>query len=349
MRYLKSINSLRRNFTKLVTRTIGKSDLNKQPIAIDVKSIKRVLITRPNHRLGNMLLITPIVKDVSNTFPDCKIDLFVKGGVAAAVFENYENVDKIIALPKSHFKNLHEYLFCWFYLKIQKYDLVINAVAFSSSGKLSTKLANSKYKFFGSEIKEDIILLKEEEKHVTKSTIINLRNFLAQSGIVNKELEFPNIDIKLCPIEISNGKKELERLIKGDKKTISIFTFATGDKCYSEKWWNDFYDLLKLTFPTYTIIEILPIEKISKINYKAPSYYSKNIRQIAALIANTDLFIGADSGMMHLANASQITTVGLFSVTNPLTFGPYGNNSLAINTNEMKQEEFIEIIKSLFK
>lgn len=209
--------------------------MNKQPIAIDVKFIKRVLINRPNHRLGNILLITPIVKEVSNTFPDCKIDLFVKGGVATAVFENYENVDKIIALPKNHCKNLYEYLFCWFYLKLQKYDLVINAVAFSSSGRLSIKFANSKYKFFGSEIGKDTIQLGEEEKHVTKSTVINFRYFLSVSGIVNKELEFPTIDIKLYPIENSNGQKELERLNKGYKKTISMFTYATGDKCYSKE------------------------------------------------------------------------------------------------------------------
>ena len=47
--------------------------------------IKRILICRPNHRLGNLLLITPLIQEISETFPDCKIDLFVKGGIAPTV------------------------------------------------------------------------------------------------------------------------------------------------------------------------------------------------------------------------------------------------------------------------
>jgi ADP-heptose:LPS heptosyltransferase len=67
--------------------------------------IKTVLISRPNHRLGQ-LLITPLVQEVTDTFPNCKIDLFVKGNIAAIIFENYENIDSIIKLPKKHFNDL---------------------------------------------------------------------------------------------------------------------------------------------------------------------------------------------------------------------------------------------------
>jgi ADP-heptose:LPS heptosyltransferase len=51
--------------------------------------------------LGNQLLITPLVQEVTDTFPNCKIDLFVKE--TAIIFENYENIDSIIKLPKKAF------------------------------------------------------------------------------------------------------------------------------------------------------------------------------------------------------------------------------------------------------
>jgi ADP-heptose:LPS heptosyltransferase len=41
-------------------------------------------------------------------------------------------------------------------------------------------------------------------------------------------------------------------------------------------------------------------ENVSQIAFKSPTFYSKDIREIGAVIANTEIFIGADSGIMHL-------------------------------------------------
>lgn len=60
-----------------LTKNIGKSKAGLKADK-DVK-INRILISRPNHRLGNLLLLTPLVQEVANTFPDSKIDLSRKG------------------------------------------------------------------------------------------------------------------------------------------------------------------------------------------------------------------------------------------------------------------------------
>jgi ADP-heptose:LPS heptosyltransferase len=46
-------------------------------------------------------------------------------------------------------------------------------------------------------------------------------------------------------------------------------------------------------------------------------------------MANTEVFIGGDSGIMHLASASKVST-GLFSRDNINMYAPYNNNSVAI-------------------
>ena len=43
-----------------------------------------------------------------------------------------------------------------------------------------------------------------------------------------------------------------------------------------------FYTRLQSAYPDYNIIEMLPIENISKINFKAPHFYSQDIRDMAA-------------------------------------------------------------------
>lgn len=346
MNILKKVNSVRRNLMQGITKKISGSTNNQNLPMINKEAVKSVLICRPNHRLGNQLLITPLVQEVADTFPNCKIDLFVKGNVAPIIFENYENVDSIIKLPKKHFNDLLPYLKGWLALKSKKYDLVINVDKNSSSGRLSTKFAKSDYKLFGDE-ETDFESKYPDHKHIAKYPVYSLRSYLSKLGIPNKENPIPTLDLKLSPSELAAAKLELDKLIDKDKKTICIFTFATGAKCYSETWWNEIYDRLKKDYSNYNIVELLPVENVSQIGFKAPSFYSKDIREIAAFIANTDIFIGADSGMMHLASASKTPTVGLFSVTVVDKYLPYGNNSVAVDTNIMKTDDIMKVVDSI--
>jgi len=59
---------------------------------------------------------------------------------------------------------------------------------------------------------------------------------------------------------------------------------------------------------------------------------------------NTKVFIGADSGMMHLAHASNVTTIGLFSVTEPEFYGVYGGNNISIDTNKNDTDYILSTI-----
>jgi hypothetical protein len=71
------INTLRRKLMRpYQERRASQFDQN-----IDLTKVKfnKILICRPNPRLGNQLLITPLLQEVITTFPECKIDLFVNG------------------------------------------------------------------------------------------------------------------------------------------------------------------------------------------------------------------------------------------------------------------------------
>lgn len=50
----------------------------------------------------------------------------------------------------------------------------------------------------------------------------------------------------------------------------------------------------------------------------------------AALMARVDLFVGNDSGMMHLAAASGAPTLGLFGPTDERLYGPWGERAAAV-------------------
>lgn len=344
MSFKSKINVVRRKITHGLTKNIGSSKIPQNYNPNTKVNFKNILINRPNHRLGNLLMVTPLVQEINAYFPDCKIDLFVKGGLAPIIFKNYSSVENYIVLPKKPFKELIRYLKVWTKIKRKKYDLVINIDQGSSSGRLSTQFANADFKFFGETI-EEIIQNNPDYKHMAKYPVYQFRYYLEQLGYPNQSKEVPTINIKLSEKELEDSKSILDGIVPNDKKTIAIFTFATGAKCYSPEWWNPFYEKLKTAFPDYNIVEVLPVENVSQIDFKAPSFYSKDVREIAAFIANTEVFIGADSGIMHLASASQTPVLGLFSVTIPERYEPYGNNSVAIDTNKHDHESIISIVK----
>lgn len=339
----KKINALRRSLMRGLTKNIGRSNA-------DIKGnqnikIKRILISRPNHRLGNLLLLTPLVQEVIQTFPDSKIDLFIKGGVTPIIYKNYENIDRYIQLPKKPFSNLGKYIKGWFQLKFRKYDLAINSNPGSSSGRLSILATNSTFKFFGDH-DEELNAKYPDYNHDAKKTIYNLRQFLTELGYPENTSELPSLKIILDKEELETGRKNVQKIVQNDKKTICLFTNATGAKIYSEDWWEAFHDKLKSTFPNYNIIELLPVENISKLNFKIPNFYSTDIREMGGFLANCALFIAADNGVMHLASSVNVPTIGLFKVTDETMYKPYNDKSFSINTNNLDLDKVIDLIKT---
>ncbi|WP_162144484.1 glycosyltransferase family 9 protein [Aquimarina latercula] len=327
----------------LLTRQIGRKYQKKLLVNPENININKVLICRPNSRLGNLLLVTPIVQEVIDVYPNCEIDLVVKGNMADKIFKNYNNVNTIIKLPRKPFKNLFTYIKIFLSVSFRKYDLVINAEIGSSSGKILTLLANGKYKIF--DAPEKIESFPEDFKHLGKTPVYLFRYYFTKTSDTKSKKKIPGLDIKLTEQEIKKGKEVLNQIIDVNRKTIAIFTNATGDKKYSVAWWKERYTELLHKYPDHNIVEILPIENTSQINFTAPTYYSKDIREMAAVIENTDLHISADCGVMHLASATNTPTIGLFSGTAKEKYEPYNTlKSFGFVTNKKNMDTYYDKI-----
>lgn len=348
MKVSNKINDLRRSFMRKLTSNIGKSSKGDFSVYKYNDKAIRILIVRPNHRLGNLLLVTPVIKEIESIFSNPSIDLFVKGNLSEIIFKNYNSINKHIKLPKKPFDNLLNYFGVWIKLLFNKYDLIINIDDYSSSGRIASSLARAKYKIvdLNQPFKYSTVEEEKDSKHIAIKPVIALRNFINNEFI---QIDgYPTLDLKLDEGEIEFGREKLYEIFNNSNKTITIFTFATGDKMLSQLWWNSFYDLLKINFPMYNILEVLPIENVSQIGFKAKTFYSKDIREIASLISNTAIFIGADSGIMHLSVSSKSPTIGLLSGSFKAKYEPYGNKNIGIDKNQTSQEEIIiEMKKNL--
>jgi heptosyltransferase III len=335
-----NITSIRRKGMHLITSNIGTKD-NIKSLLIPKEEIKNILIVRPNHRLGNQLLMTPLVQEVLSTFPNASIDLFT-GKVSPILFLNYKHIDRFICIPRKPFKELLKYSKTWLQLRKKKYDIVFNVDFSSSSGKLAIRFSKARIKFYGNQFNSSRTE-NPDYIHNAKYPVYYFREVMAQLGYENNNKEVPYLNLMLSKEELLHGKELLKNLIKDSTKpSITLYTYATGAKCYSEVWWNDFYQKLKEEFSDFNLIEVLPVENISMIGFKAPSFYSKDVREMASLMANTKAYVGADCGVMHLASASGIPTLAFFSVTNPNIYGPYNTGSKSLVTNNLNTRTILD-------
>ena len=119
------INYLRRKITKFFSKIFVSNKLSEDDFFQNIREVKKILVSRPNHRLGNNLLLTPLITEISEIFPNAEIHIFTKGGLADVVFENYKNVTRLIKLPRKPFKNFIEYFSCWFSILSEKYDISV--------------------------------------------------------------------------------------------------------------------------------------------------------------------------------------------------------------------------------
>lgn len=57
-----------------------------------------------------------------------------------------------------------------------------------------------------------------------------------------------------------------------------------------------------------------------------------NLRHLTALISRCDVYIGNDTGPMHIASAVDTPVVALFGSTNPIRSGPYGDKHTVVQS-----------------
>jgi ADP-heptose:LPS heptosyltransferase len=239
------------------------------------------------------------------------------------------------------------YLYGWIQIRKNRYDIAINVDQSSSSGRFSVQFSNSRFKIQGNVI-EDLKKKYQDYEHHAKFPVYNLWKHLKKIEPNQKYKTMPALDLRLEASEIADGKKILNNLVGKINPTICLYTFATGKKCYPEEWWIRFYEKLRGEIPRVNIIEILPLHKAAVLSSRVATFYSTDIRQIGSVIANSALFVGADSGIMHLASSVHTPTIGLFSVTDQARYAPYHNGSIAFDTNSVDVDDCVKAISLVF-
>ena len=308
-----------------------------EPGSLPITGIHQVLVCRPNHRLGNSVLISPLLSEIEALYPGAEID--VLGSQATAdLYADRFRVHRVFVLPQKVARHPWRSTRALRALRRSHYDLAIDACNGSQSGRIALALVQARYKLGFPDPGLNPVSAWHAlgcPDHLAHRSVFLLRQAYAGATRV----DYPPLNLELTPAESQHAAKVLAEVCGGVRRScglvMGIFPNATGAKCYSETWWDQFVDTFQTLCPQITLVDLLAAHGRSQLGSRLAPYYSRNLRRMAAMIACMDGFISADCGVMHLAAASGTPTLGMFSVTDPAKYAPYGSANAALDTRAM--------------
>jgi ADP-heptose:LPS heptosyltransferase len=305
-----------------------------EPGGLPTVGIHRILVCRPNHRLGNSVLISPLIAEIETLYPGAEIDI-LGSQAAACLYQNRFSVHEVFVLPQKIARHLWASARALRALRRCHYDLAIDACNGSQSGRIALALAQARYRLGFPDPRvnpESAWHALAWPRHLADRSVFLLRKAYAGTTAV----DYPRLNLDLTSGEKEAAAKVLARVCgearEQGRVTVAIFPNATGAKCYSEDWWQQFVQTLQSQCPQVQLVDMLAAHGRSQLDARLAPFYSRNLRRMAAMISCMDGFISADCGVMHLAAASGTPTLGLFSVTDPAKYAPSGGANAALDT-----------------
>lgn len=284
--------------------------------------IHRILLCRPNHRLGNTVLTTPLMAELERQFPGAEVDVLGSGAACRGIYAGFASLGQLFLLERRALAHPLSTLATLRKLRAKRYDLVIHAAAGSSSGRIAAAMARARF-----QLHADAAGMPPSA-HFAARPVQALRWALG----ADPSLPPPPPDLRLTAAERETARHTLRQVLQGDAgeertPVLVVFPNATGSKCLDAAWWRIFLDELLRHVGPRRVVELVPADGRSRLDHAFPTYFTSDPRRLAAFIEAAGTYVSADCGVMPLAAATGATTIGLFGATDPRRYAPYGGRN----------------------
>jgi lipopolysaccharide heptosyltransferase II len=295
---------------------------------IDPPQIKKILLIRLR-RIGDVTLTTPAISALRQSFPKASISYIIENPYRELV-EGNPNLDKVIVLEKK--QSLRDFIKLIRLIRKEKYDVVLDfhggprASLITLFSRATLKVGyRIKYRNFIYNIK-----LPRSPKEGHFHSVENHINLVRALGVDIKSL--PALYLPQAQkTEVEKVRKFIEENSLEGRKIISIHISAGNE---FRNWGVD--NLVQLTNllaqrPDVRIVlmgtseDQKAEEEILKKSTASPlSLVGRlNLRELRELISHSSLFVGPDSGPMHIAASTSTPIVALFGPNLPAFNAPW--------------------------
>ena len=305
---------------------------------------RRIVVLRPNHRIGNTLLLTPLMQELEARFPEAEVALVTAGGAARPVFSGYPRVTTQYSFPGKSYRHPLRVLRMLAQLRQEHYDIAIDPTTRSRAGRFLLRFVRARRRIgyaWGvagqDRLLTDAVDGARAPAHHAEIPVFLLRSALRPPGSPEPDASAARVplDIRLSEAERQVGVRELAvALGHGEpvsQPVVGLYAHATGTKCFPPEWWHGVVKALRVRAPALQLIEFLPEDGHSRLGDQVRGTYTPDLRTLAAKIAATSLFVIGDGGILHLADAAGARVLALFRTTAPSQYAPRGPGCQALS------------------
>ncbi len=289
--------------------------------------------------IGDALMFTPALALLRKEFPEAKIDALTMLKGVKELYENLEEPDNVFyydMLNKSKFSTA-KYL-----SKLRNtYDVSVNVYPsnrkeynllhyfLKAKKRLGVNYIHNN--FFNLGFLNNVTVKENNTSHCVETNVK-----LIQTLINKDEKEIPPLSFPLKQTDIDFASRYLsDNRIEKNDFVVGIHAGCSTLKNHINRRWQaeKFAELSKLLIERRNAKVLLfggPDEKELKnkienlvANNNFINVITENLRQTAAIIKRSDLFVTNDSGLMHIAAAMKRKTIVIIGPTNPYFIHPW--------------------------
>lgn len=313
----------RKLLIKLLTRLNAVS-----PYTDKIKKIRSVIILRIDERLGNVVLLNSVIHSFMQNRMTVTLMVCQKFG---QIYEDTRGLKEIIYFNKKELFNPVNICKLINRIRKQQYDLLFDASNPNDLSTLSLFLmilirARIKIGFNrknSSSVLNELIERPEQKQHMLK-----------YYGLLFKRLHLKFYQQPYVSISQARLKK-IRIPVHDHRKIIIAHPGGRGFKQWDERKMISF--LKRIDHKKYSIICILGPDELSiKDMFETENFQTimpKDVFELAAVLSKGIMYIGNDSGPMHLAAALKLSILAVFKPDASIVFQPLAKKCRIIVTD----------------
>ena len=289
--------------------------------------MRKILIIKLRY-IGDVLLATPTVRAIKAARPDVRVTMMVNRGTEDVLTGN-PDIDEIVVLDKESLAAQSRLMAG---LRSRRFDWVIDLTDGDRSAFLSWVSGapvrigfNDEHRWRGKYYTQ-VVQPVPGVQHRIDRDLEALKPLDIQGGSKDPQLW-------LTPEEMNSADQLLDQL--GVQRSQPIVVLQPGARYWFKAWpperFAELADQLTSQYGCQVLIggSNQDIDLAQQIQQKAKSSPivmagRTTIKQFAAIAKKSALFVGSDSGAMHIASAVGTPVVALFGPSNPREWGPRG-------------------------
>jgi predicted lipopolysaccharide heptosyltransferase III len=289
--------------------------------------VRHILIIKLRY-IGDVLLATPTLRAIKAARPDFNVTMMVNRGSEDVLFGN-PDLDEVLVLDKGSLAAQWRLIVG---LRRRRFDTVIDLTDGDRSAFLSwisgapVRIGfNDEHRWRG-RCYTEVVRPAADIRHRIDRDLDALKPMGIQAGSKDPQLW-------LTPEEENSGDQLLDQL--GVQRSQSIVILQPGARYWFKAWPPERFAELADRLMSQNGCQVLiggsdqDIDLSQQIRQMAKSRPiimagRTTIKQFAAIAKKSALFIGSDSGAMHIASAVGTPLVALFGPSNPAEWGPRG-------------------------